>query len=284
MRLGAWFATLGLPGLLVACAMGGGTSSPLEIGPGGYTETPLPPARQPDFVNDGGALSAPERARDGGAGGPRSGGDDSGAGDDASTGDDSSSTGDDDSSTTTGDDSGTPGACPSPLGAGDLAIIEIMIASVATTGDQGEWLEIQNTHSDCTLDVNGLHVATAENVTADVTTDLYVPPSGYLVIADSTDPTVDNNLPGTVIGFANTPSDALQDTGDTITLSVSGTTIDSVTYPDYSNLQAGRSLSFPNDCAWSVRSDWTRWSFSFNAWTPGFQGTPNADNTDISCY
>jgi Lamin Tail Domain len=292
MRLTVRPWMLGLAGLLAACAAAGGSTTPLEVDPGGYTQNPLPPPRPPDFVNDGGALSAPARQSDGGQGGPRSGGgDDAGiaTGDDASPapGDDSGATSGDDSGTATGDDSGSgtaPPPCVNPLGAGDLAVVELMIASVQATGDQGEWLEIENTHPDCTLDVNGLHVATAEGVTADVTTDVYLPPNGYLVVADSTDPTVNNDLPGAVIGFANAPADALVNTGDTVTLSVSGTTIDSVTYPDYSNLQAGRSLSFPNDCAWTVRQDFTRWSFSFNAWTPGFQGTPNADNTDVSCY
>ena len=45
-----------------------------------------------------------------------------------------------------------------------------------------------------------------------------------------------------------------------------------------------RSIAFPANCAWSDRASWSRWSMSFNVWSSPFEGTPGADNSDVSCY
>jgi hypothetical protein len=175
-------------------------------------------------------------------------------------------------------------ACPSPLGAGDLAVVELMIESVSGAGDGGEWIEIQSTHPTCSVNLNGLHVAVASSgATADVTTDLWIPPNGIFVIADSTDASVNHQLPSPIVIPWSAGADALQNGGDTVTLTANAATVDSLTYPSFV-LYVGVSISFPADCAWSDRSSWARWSYSANVWTSGFEGTPNADNTDVTCY
>jgi hypothetical protein len=58
--------------------------------------------------------------------------------------------------------------------------------------------------------------------------------------------------------------------------------IDTLTYPAVS-LTVGASLSFPSDCDPGARSDWTLWQTSTASWFPGFLGTPNAPNIDVTC-
>jgi len=45
--------------------------------------------------------------------------------------------------------------CSGPLAAGDVKIVEIMIASQGGSGDKGEWVELQSTRA-CILDIKGL--------------------------------------------------------------------------------------------------------------------------------
>jgi hypothetical protein len=242
----------------------------------------LPPPRPPDYNNpDSGALGAGERARDastprpeGGTTRPPVGGEDA-----------SVPPTDDGGGTTDG------GSCSGALAPGDLAIVEIMIASQAGSGDRGEWVEIQNTRQ-CPLNLNGLHIESPRGSeqpdSVDVDYDLVLGPNEMFIVADSVLGDLNHDLPGTVLSWVGT--DALKNSGDTITLSVGTTTIDTLTYGDW-GAHTGRSVSFPVDCAWSDRSDWARWSWSFNVWQPAqgdagvpMMGTPNADNIDVACY
>jgi hypothetical protein len=174
--------------------------------------------------------------------------------------------------------------CTTPLAPGDLAIVELMIASQPGTGDHGEWLEVLNDRS-CTANINGLRGEAPHGAgfhTVDVTTDTWVPAGGTFVIADASDPALNHNLPGTVLAWAGQPADVLHNGGDTITLSINGTVIDSVTYPAFT-LTAGTSKSFPANCPLDQRADWKEWQDSTLSWSPGFYGTPNAPNLDVSC-
>ena len=112
--------------------------------------------------------------------------------------------------------------------------------------------------------------------------DYELAPLGTFIVADSADPAKNHNLPGKVFSWDAT--DVLKNDGDTVALKVGSTVIDTLTYPAFSNLEPGRTLSFPDDCAVAVRNDWLRWSLSFDAWKPGFKGTPNATNDDVACY
>jgi hypothetical protein len=176
------------------------------------------------------------------------------------------------------------GACLLPLAAGDLLIDELMIESVAGTGDDGEWLEIEST-LDCAANLNGLHGECprgAKVATFDVSDDLWIPPRGTFVVADSNDPAINHDLPGIVVVWFGHQGDVLRNKGTTITISSGGTMIDALTYPALT-LAVGNSIAFPSDCDAGVRMDFTNWKRSTASWFPGFFGTPNAPNTDVSC-
>ena len=181
-------------------------------------------------------------------------------------------------------DAAPDGACAQPLGAGALAIDELMIESVAGTGDYGQWIEVSNAWP-CTVNLLGLHGECAKGAkvnTFDVTTDLWIEPGGTFLVADSSDPAVDHYLPGTLLVWFGEPGDVLRKEGGTITLMVGPTIVDSVTYPSMKPV-VGASIAFPSDCMPSQRSDWTVWQTSTFSWFPGFLGTPNAPNDDVQC-
>jgi hypothetical protein len=176
------------------------------------------------------------------------------------------------------------GACTQPLAPGDLRIDELMIASVAGAGDDGEWLEVAST-LDCVANLNGVHGECprgAKVSTFDVTGDVWLPPRGAFVVADSSDPAINHALPGLVVAWFGHPGDVLRNQGSTITISLDGTLLDTITYPSLS-LAIGTSVAFPADCDASARGDFTRWKRSTTSWFPGFLGTPNAPNTDVHC-
>jgi hypothetical protein len=175
------------------------------------------------------------------------------------------------------------GACLQPLAAGSLRIDELMIESVAGAGDDGEWLEIQST-LDCAANLNGLHGECprgAKVAAFDVTGDLWIPPRGTFVVADSKDPAINHDLPGVLVVWFGHQGDVLRNKGTTITLSAGGILLDTVTYPSLT-LAVGTSVAFPGDCDAGERADFTKWKRSTASWFPGFFGTPNAPNTDVS--
>lgn len=183
-----------------------------------------------------------------------------------------------------GGDAGPDGACARPLAPGDLTIDELMIESVAGAGDYGEWIEVRS-HLDCVTDIRGLHGECprgAKVATFDMTTDVWMPARGTFVIADSSDPVINHDLPGLVIVWFGQPGDVLRNKGSTITLSLGGTLLATVTYPALP-LAAGDSWAFPDDCDTSARSDFTQWKRSTASWFPGFLGTPNQPNADVAC-
>jgi hypothetical protein len=181
-------------------------------------------------------------------------------------------------------DAGPEGACTEPLAPGNLAIDELMIESVAGAGDNGQWIEVEST-LDCAVNIRGLHGECprgAKVATFDVTDDLWIPPRGTFVIADSNVPAINHHLPGSLLSWFGHRGDVLRKKGTTITLSMRDAVIDSVTYPALT-LSVGNSIAFPSDCDPSLRSDWARWQLSSASWFPGFSGTPNAPNSDVSC-
>jgi len=181
-------------------------------------------------------------------------------------------------------DAGPEGVCDRPLAPGDLLIDELMIESVAGTGDHGEWLEVEST-LDCAIDLLGLHGECprgAKAATFDVTDDLWLPARGTFVVGDSSDPAINHYLPGAVVAWSGNLGDVLRNKGTTVTLRVLDVVIETLTYPAVS-LTVGASLSFPADCDPGTRSDWALWQTSNASWFPGFLGTPNAPNVDVTC-
>ncbi len=181
-------------------------------------------------------------------------------------------------------DAGGPVLCSGPLVSGDVKVVEIMIAAQSGSGDRGEWIELQSTRQ-CTLNLKGLRIESPRGTSTDsaqVLTDYLLPPNGIFVVADSS-LSSDNHGVGTVAASFNA-ADVLKNDGDTINVvSPSNVTIDTLTYPKFT-LYIGRSVSFPWDCAWSDRTSWARWSWSFYKWNGNYQGTPNDDNFDVACF
>jgi hypothetical protein len=176
------------------------------------------------------------------------------------------------------------GACDRPIGPGDLVIDELMIASVAGTGDYGEWVEVANAAS-CTMNLRGLHgecPVGAKVYTFDVTEDVWIPAGGTFVVADSEDPAVNHNLPGLLLTWSGQPGDVLRNLGGTITLSFGDALVDSLTWPSM-KLAVGTSLELPADCAPDDAADFDEWQPAVWSWFPGFHGTPNAPNVDVEC-
>ncbi len=181
-------------------------------------------------------------------------------------------------------EAGPDASCVQPLGQGALMIDELMIEAVAGTGDYAQWLEVQST-SGCAVNLNGLHGECVNGMklrTFDITEDLWIPPAGFFVVADSGDPAINHYLPGTVATWAGQPGDVLRTKGATVTLSAAGALVDTVTYPAI-KLTVGVSIAFPSGCSASARDDWTKWQPSTASWFPGFSGTPNAPNDDVAC-
>jgi hypothetical protein len=179
---------------------------------------------------------------------------------------------------------GPTGACDRPIGPGDLVIDELMIESVAGSGDYGEWLEIENT-ADCSVNIAGLHgdcPVGAKVYTFDVTEDLWIPSMGTFVVADSVDPAVDHDLPGILLAWSGQPGDVLRNEGGTVNLRFGDTLVDSLTWPSM-KLAVGTSLELPADCSLADAADFSLWQPATSSWFPGFRGTPNAPNIDVQC-
>jgi hypothetical protein len=181
-------------------------------------------------------------------------------------------------------DAGSTGTCTAPPGPGDLIIDELMIESVDGTGDYGQWLEVMSTLP-CAVNLRNLQgqcVNGAKVRTFYVTDDLWIPPGGTFLVADSADPAINNDLPGTLITWSGQPGDVLRKLGGTATLLSGETIVDSLTWPKMT-LTPGTSIEFPSDCDPSLRTDFSSWQLAVSSWFPGFYGTPNAPNDDVQC-
>jgi hypothetical protein len=271
-----WGAALLAGAVTLACSQAETTkkkrpvADPSEL-PMDGEEEPVDPPTDPDNVNDGGTFGLSSRANDGGA--------KSDAGRPKPPPDPPSDGG--------SDSGGTTGKtyCTGPIAAGDLRIQEIMIASRTGSGDDGEWVEIVS-NKNCWLNLKNVRIESPRGTQTDfvtITTDFDLAPYGTFIAADSKDPTKNHNLPGIVFAFNS--SDVFKNDGDTIRVLSGTTVIDEITYPNFSNLEYGASVSFPWDCLyWSERADWNRWSYSFTKWDGVHYGTPNTDNDDVTCY
>lgn len=173
--------------------------------------------------------------------------------------------------------------CEGDLKAGDLAVVEIMIASKTGSGDAGEWVEIKSMR-DCWLHLSGVTVSSprgtagADTVTAG---EVDLSPGGSFVVADSDDTTKNHGIKGTVLSWDAT--DVLKNDGDTITVKLGEVQIDSVTYPSLAAATAGVAVAYPSACDAADRGDWLKWTASKDTFGTTLKGTPNAPNDDVTC-
>jgi hypothetical protein len=190
------------------------------------------------------------------------------------------------------------GGAPS---AGDLAVVELMIATVANGAtDDGEWFEVQNTRN-CRLNLNGLRIESPRGSENDVdslqiTQDVFLGPHDTFLVADTV-PAADNgNLLGTVFVWtpssdpsATTTRDSLRDSGDDkiVVMDSNRNQIDLVSWnaADW-GIEDATSVSFSQGCSWPERSNWGNWAWSSASWTDTptrMYGTPNLPNADVAC-
>jgi hypothetical protein len=189
-----------------------------------------------------------------------------------------------DASATSGDASIDAGECDSSVGPGDLVFDEVMISTQSGSADLGQWLEVRSTRS-CTLSLLGLHASAPHGSSyrsMDVTSPVLLPPGAFFLIADTTNPTDNHDLPGLVFEWTGAPSDALHKTSDTVTLSLGDASVDTLSYPSKTRAE-GASMTFPASCPPAMRADFSNWRPSTAFWTSGLMGTPGAPNTDVPC-
>ncbi len=175
--------------------------------------------------------------------------------------------------------------CAGPIQAGDLRIVEILVDSIAGTGDKGEWIEIENARS-CTVNLDGVRVSSPRVATAAdeaiISGTTLLPPGERFIVASSTSGAVNGGLPGLVVAFAGNGSDFLDGYQDLIMVQAGQTLVDLFTY-DLIGLSIGTPYAFPEMCAESLRKTVSSWKVSRHAWSPGKFGTPNAPNDDVAC-
>ena len=188
-----------------------------------------------------------------------------------------------DGGTPTERDAAPPPACDD-LAAGSLVIVEILVKSIDGAGDKAEWVELENPR-ECVLQVPaGLRVLSPRGTLVDVatvTTAFALPPHAH-VLAGGPDAPGHDAWPT----FRWTASDALKNSGDVIRVELGETAaplvVDSVLYPQFNGLTAGRSVAFPSDCPAEARADFSNWSGSF-AQSGALTATPFAPNDDVTC-
>lgn len=118
-------------------------------------------------------------------------------------------------------DAFVPSCPPSP---GNLAIVEVMVASRSGSGDLGEWFEVKNVGA-CTIALAGLVIASPSAPEIHTVGGGLLPPGSLFVFAQSDDPADNHGLTvdhvyGGAITFGNS--------ADSLVLSYEGAEIDRV--------------------------------------------------------
>ncbi len=180
-------------------------------------------------------------------------------------------------------DLGAPGTandtCPSPgidsssLGTGDLVISEIMMNPTSVFDYKGEWFEVYN-NSGLDINLNGITVSSSNNTGFTIADDIRLADGDYALFAVNFDPATNGGLTNIDVGYYYTDLSFWR--YDDITLSVGGTTIDSVSitsaFPEGvgSALTLGTLSATANDNA----ANWCEATSSYGS----ENGTPGAAN------
>ena len=181
-------------------------------------------------------------------------------------------------------DYGTPGnvndSCPDPampsssLGTGDLVITEIMTNPVTVFDYRGEWFEIYN-NSGFDVGLNGLTVSSSNNTGFTITDDVVVAANDYALLAVNGGASVNGGLPN--VDYVYSYSTLSFGRQDNLTLSVSGLTIDTVTYTSAFPDGVGASLTLDTLSA-TANDSVANWCEATSSYGSGENGTPGTAN------
>jgi hypothetical protein len=181
-------------------------------------------------------------------------------------------------------DIGTPGqpndTCPDPalsvdtLGTGDLVISEIMSNPTQVADYRGEWFEIYN-NSGFDINLNGLDVSSTGNAGFSINDNVVVNDGAYAYFAVNANSSRNGGL--TDVDFVYSYANLSFGRRDDLTLSVSGTTIDTVTIGSSHPEGVGTSLSL-NTLSATANDNAGNWCESSSTYGSGDAGTPGASN------
>jgi len=181
-------------------------------------------------------------------------------------------------------DTGLP-ACP--IGAGSLAIVEVMISSRSGGGDRGEWFEVLNEES-CTISLPGLQIVSPTSGGTEkvhTVTMGAIAPGAHHVFALSAAPGDNHGLAfDYAYGVGGSDDVILNNGADWLELRSGGTAVDRVTWPS-GGFTHSYAREFPTGRATSTNDTWAFWCDATGVYsTMGgtFYGTPGAANS-TSC-
>jgi hypothetical protein len=177
--------------------------------------------------------------------------------------------------------------CNRPLVEGDLRIVELMVSSRAGSGDDGEFVEIENRAS-CIVDLGQVLVESPRGTSVDratFTAGSKLGPGKFAIVAGNRiAESLASGLPSGTLIAEFRASDVLKNDGDTVRILQGSTVVQSLAFPRIRNLTPGQSIVFPSDCAPADYSDWLSWSLAPTFYAGTFRGSPGAPNDDVTCF
>jgi hypothetical protein len=165
------------------------------------------------------------------------------------------------------------------LSTGDLIITEIMSSPAAVSFYRGQWFEIYN-NSGSSVDLKDLVVSGTGSETFTVTSSVTVAAGDYAVFALRSSSSINGGLPAVDYVFSKS-SLSLSAGVDTLTLSYSGTTFDSVTYDNGATFPdpVGASMSLsPSNLSATDNDTGGNWCEPSSTYGDGDYGTPGSAN------
>lgn len=182
-------------------------------------------------------------------------------------------------------DFGTPKAdndsCPvtfipvTSAGVGDLIITEIMFDPTRVVDYRGEWFEIYNA-SGIKINLNGLQVRSAGDTGFNVTTDLQIASGEYLLFANRSESGVNGGMSN--VDYIYNYNLLKFGGADSLTIQVSGTTLDTVTFNSQFGTVAGHSIATSTLSA-TANDSAGNWCAETATYGSGDFGTPGEANT-----
>ncbi|MFT5680896.1 MAG: hypothetical protein ACI8RZ_001802 [Myxococcota bacterium] len=161
------------------------------------------------------------------------------------------------------------------LSAGDLIITEIMANPAAVADYSGEYFEVYNDFG-ADVDLDGLEFS--DNSSSDTIDDtLVIADGGYAVFAINGDST----LNGGVDADFDWSGPALNNSGDSITLSSGATTIDTVDFSSFT-ITSGVAMNLTTTGDATDNDDEVNWCEATSTYGDGDYGTPGSENDECA--